>query len=122
MDAIHLQDLTFFAHHGVYEEEARLGQRFSIDLTCWLDLSKASQSDLYEDTVCYGSLTKAIEETVTGQRFNLIERLAGAICETVFNTDARIEKVTVRVQKPGAPLPIATGLASVELTRNRPAA
>ena len=27
MDAIHLQDLAFYAYHGVHAEEARLGQR-----------------------------------------------------------------------------------------------
>ncbi|MBA5777948.1 dihydroneopterin aldolase [Stappia sp. F7233] len=119
MDAIHLEDLAFYAFHGLHEEEARLGQRFHVDLTCWLDLDKASRTDEYADTVCYGSLTKAVEETVTKSRFYLIERLAGAIAETVLAADARIQKVRVRVHKPGAPLPIASGRVSVEITRER---
>ena len=44
MDAIHLQDLAFYAYHGVHAEEARLGQRFQVDLTCHVDLSEASAS------------------------------------------------------------------------------
>ncbi|GGB58334.1 7,8-dihydroneopterin aldolase [Roseibium aquae] len=120
MDAIHLEDLAFYAYHGVYDEEARLGQRFHVDLTCWLDLKAASTSDAYGDTVCYGSLAKAVEQTVTTTRFNLIERLAGAVAETLFGADERIQKVRVRIHKPGAPLPIPAGRVSVEILRNRP--
>lgn len=121
MDAIHLEDLAFYAFHGLHAEEARLGQRFHVDLTCWLDLSKASASDEYSDTVCYGTLTKAIEKTVTESRFYLIERLAGAIADAAFGVDGRIERIRVRVHKPGAPLPIASGRVSVEIIRERPA-
>ncbi|MBD8890204.1 dihydroneopterin aldolase [Roseibium litorale] len=120
MDAIHLKDLAFFAYHGLYEEEARLGQRFLVDLTCWLDLSAACESDEYEQTVCYAGLVKSVEQAVTGTRFNLIERLAAAIVEAVFKTDERIQKVRVKVEKPGAPLPVPSGTASVEIMRNRP--
>lgn len=120
MDAIYLEDMAFYAYHGLHEEEARLGQRFHVDLTCWLDLSEASRTDDYSSTVCYGSLAKTVEAAVTNSRFYLIERLAGAIAEAVFAADGRIEKVRVKVHKPGAPLPIAAGRVSVEITRDRP--
>lgn len=121
MDAIHLEDLAFFAFHGLHDEEARLGQRFIVDVTCWADLAPAAASDSYPDTVCYAGLTQAIEQAVTQTRFNLIERLAGAIAEAIFAADERIERARVRVHKPGAPLPIAAGKVSVEITRDRPA-
>lgn len=120
MDAIHLEDLAFFAFHGLHDEEARLGQRFIVDATCWADLGQASISDSYPDTVCYATLTRAIEQAVTQTRFNLVERVAGAIAEAIFNADSRIERTRVRVYKPGAPLPIASGKVSVEITRTRP--
>lgn len=120
MDAIHLEDLVFYAFHGVFEEETRLGQRFHVDLTCWLDLSLASQTDDYTDTVCYGALTKAVETAVTQTRFKLIERLAAAVADAIFDVDERIQRARVRIHKPGAPLPIATGKVSVEVMRDRP--
>ncbi|WP_310619428.1 dihydroneopterin aldolase [Flexibacterium corallicola] len=119
MDAIHLENLSFFAYHGLYEEEAQLGQRFIVDLTCWVDLEKASQTDAYEDTICYGALSKTVEKIVTTQRFNLIERLGGAICEGILQQDSRIQSVKVRVHKPGAPVPVACGAFSVEINRSR---
>lgn len=121
MDAIHLQDLAFYAFHGLHEEEARLGQRFIVDLTCRLDLTAPSLSDRYEETVCYATLTRTIEKVVTGSRFKLIERLAGAIAEAVLAADERIREISVRVHKPGAPLPIAAGRVSVAITRTRTA-
>jgi 7,8-dihydroneopterin aldolase/epimerase/oxygenase len=120
MDAIHLEDLSFFAYHGLYDEEARLGQRFHVDLTCWLDLSAAGETDDYDQTVCYASLVKAVETAVTTTRYKLIERLAAAVVEALFQVDERIERIRLRVHKPGAPLPIATGKVSVEIVRDRP--
>ncbi|MDX5594504.1 dihydroneopterin aldolase [Pseudovibrio sp. SPO723] len=119
MDAIHLEGLSFFAFHGLYEEEAKLGQRFVVDLTCWADLTAASMSDQYEDTICYGTLAKTVEQVVTQTRFNLIERLAGAVCEAVLEQDLRIARVRVRVSKPSAPVPVHAGSFSVEITRDR---
>ncbi|MBO0344788.1 dihydroneopterin aldolase [Roseibium limicola] len=121
MDAIHLNDLAFFAYHGVFDEEARLGQRFLVDLTCWLDLSLPGQTDAYEDTVCYASLVKAAEAAVTGNRVQLLEKLAQIIADAIFDADERIARVSIKVRKPGAPLPIAVGTVSVEITRDRPA-
>ncbi|MTI16417.1 dihydroneopterin aldolase [Rhodobacteraceae bacterium RKSG542] len=120
MDAIHLTNLSFFARHGLYEEEAKLGQRFEVDLSCYADLTEASISDDYAQTICYGSIAETVERVVTQERFNLIERLAGAICEAVFQLDKRIATVKITVRKPGAPVPVHAGMFSVELTRHRP--
>lgn len=119
MDFIVLQDLAFYAFHGLHEEEARLGQRFHVDLECGLDLSEASRTDEMDASVCYASLAKTVEQVVTGSRFYLIERLAGAIAEAVFSKDRRILTVKVRVHKPGAPLPLSAGKVSVEINRER---
>ncbi|MEI2384103.1 dihydroneopterin aldolase [Breoghania sp. JC706] len=118
MDRIILEDLSFFAYHGLHDEEARLGQRFHVDLTVWADLSAAGRSDNYDDAICYAKITRTVEEVVMGQRFKLIERLAQAIADAVL-ADKRIGKVAVRVHKPGAPLPIATGRVSVAIERSR---
>ncbi|WP_346895140.1 dihydroneopterin aldolase [uncultured Roseibium sp.] len=119
MDAIHLEDLAFFAYHGLYEEEAKLGQRFHVDLTCWVDLQKVCETDEYADTVCYASLLKTVETAVTETRFKMIERLAARVIEAVFDADVRIQRVRIRIHKPSAPLPVPTGKVSVELLRDR---
>ena len=119
MDHIIINDLVFFAYHGAFEEEQRLGQRFHIDLSCGLDLSKVSQSDELKDTICYTKLVETVERVVSNYQFKLIERLAGSILDEIFKLDPRIKKLKIRIHKPSAPLPRSTGNISVELTRVR---
>ena len=69
MDRIILRDLAFFAYHGVYQEEANLGQRFYFDLDCYLDLRPAGESDDEHQTVRYDHIAKRVETIVTEQRF-----------------------------------------------------
>ncbi len=45
--------MEFYGYHGVFAEENKLGQRFRVDLTASLDLSKAGQTDdLNATTLC----------------------------------------------------------------------
>ena len=48
-DYIRLNDMRFYAYHGVFPEEKKLGQRFEIDLEISCDLSKAGQNDNREN-------------------------------------------------------------------------
>ena len=40
-DEIHVEDLEVFAHHGVFPEENRLGQKFVISLVLYVDTRPA---------------------------------------------------------------------------------
>src|SRR5699024_10357343 len=37
-DRIELKGLECFGYHGVFDHEKRQGQKFIVDLTCWMDL------------------------------------------------------------------------------------
>ena len=54
MDRIYLTGISAFAFHGVYQEERRTGQRFSVDLIAEVDLYPAGVSDNLQDSVDYG--------------------------------------------------------------------
>lgn len=118
-DALHLRDLVFHGFHGVHSAEAQLGQRFHLDVTCWLDLEEASVTDQLAHTVCYAGLVQIIEEVVTQRRYDLIERLAGAVCQEILEREGCIEGVRVHLRKPFAALALPTGCAAVEITRWR---
>ena len=47
-DEIRIRGLEVWANHGVYEEEARLGQRFVVDMTLRLDTRRAGLTDELE--------------------------------------------------------------------------
>ncbi|MCX5569181.1 dihydroneopterin aldolase [Kaistia nematophila] len=119
-DRIFINDLRFFGFHGVLPEEAVLGQRFRVDITAELDLAEAGRTDDLTKTVHYGEMAVLIEEIGRTHRYKLIEALAEAIAKAVFETYPPVERLTVRVTKPEAPVPLATGVISIEIERERP--
>ncbi|HEX9987652.1 MAG TPA: dihydroneopterin aldolase [Chloroflexia bacterium] len=120
MDEIELRGLVFFGRHGVNPEETELGQRFSVDLSVWLDLSSAADSDDLNDTVSYSALYKLIRAEVEGTPSKLIEHVAGRILSKVLDHDPRISKARVAVGKISPPLKGSTiGEVYVRLERSR---
>ena len=120
MDEIRLTGLTFFGRHGVNPEETNLGQRFGIDVSFWLDLTKAISSDKIEDTVSYAAIFKLIRREVEGAPSQLLEHLAGRLMDCILGHDPRIQKVKVCVTKLNPPLAgSVTGSVSVTLERGR---
>lgn len=119
MDRILIRDLAFFAYHGVYEQEAQLGQRFYFDLDCYLDLRPAGASDDEQDTVRYDHVAKRVEMIVLGQRFKLIEALAEAVAADLLTFMPKLQSVRVKVRKPEAPIPAIVRDVAVEITRDR---
>ena len=117
-DHITLQGLIFFGRHGANPEETALGQRFGLDLTVWLDLSTAAQSDTLDDTVSYSALYKLARAEMEGEPSQLLEHLAARILRVVLSHDTRIREGEVTVTKINPPLKgSTTGDVSVTLRR-----
>ncbi len=116
-DHIKLTGIWGFGYHGVFDHEAKNGQDFYVDLEISLDLSAASKSDDLNDTIDYGSLTDLVVEEITGERVELIERLAGRIADRIKNQFKEIDKIAVTVHKPKAPVSAQVADISVTITR-----
>lgn len=118
-DRIVLTGLRVRGHHGVFSHERRDGQDFLVDLTVWLDLAPAGESDKLADTVDYGALAQATAEIVAGPPVDLIETVAGRIAAGTLAADPRIEAVEVTVHKPSAPIPLTFADVAVVVHRTR---
>jgi 7,8-dihydroneopterin aldolase/epimerase/oxygenase len=118
-DRIGVARIAVFGRHGVLLEEAVLGQRFYISLDARLDLARAGRSDDVAHTVSYADLTQIAVDIATERRFNLIEALAEAIAATILERFGAVEAITVRVDKPSAPVPAILDGVSIEITRHR---
>lgn len=116
-DQIKLTGIWGFGYHGVFDHEAKNGQDFFVDLELSVDLSAASKSDDLNDTIDYGSLADLVVEEITGERVELIERLAGRIADRIKSKFEEIEKVAVTVHKPKAPVAAQVADISVTITR-----
>jgi dihydroneopterin aldolase len=110
--------MVIYAHHGAFEEERKLGQRFEIDVELGLDLEQAALADRLDQSIDYEQAYKLIYDSVTEKRFHLIEALAHHIIKKLLDTFP-IESVTVRIRKPNVPINGSLDHVEVELTRTR---
>jgi dihydroneopterin aldolase len=118
LDRISLRGISGHGHHGVFAFERERGQRFVVDVECWLDLRAAAATDALADTVDYGALAKAVVSDIESQPLNLIEALAGRIADTCL-ASPRVQTVQVTVHKPEAPINAEVADVAVTLTRSR---
>jgi dihydroneopterin aldolase len=119
MDCIHLTEIRCYGYTGYLPEEQVLGQWFEVDVKLWLDLSQAAVTDAIADTLDYRSVISSIQNRVKTSKFALIERLAGAIADSILQQSDRVTQVQVTVTKPAAPIPDFGGKISIELTRTK---
>lgn len=117
-DRILLDDVRFYAQHGVTKAEQAVGAWFSVDAELALDLAPAALSDDVHATVDYGAVARRIVEIGTRQRVNLIERLASMIAEALLK-EFGVNEVRVRVRKLTPAMDGVMGTPGVELTRRR---
>ena len=104
-DTLRVRNMTFFAYHGLLPEEARLGQRFEVDVELRLSLAAAGAADDPALTVDYARLYEVVDAVVTGEaRFGLVEAVAEAVARAVGDTFERVDSVLVRVRKPNPPV------------------
>ncbi len=119
MDKIYLENLEFFAYHGVFDDEKKNGQTFYVSVTLELDLTAAGVSDDLDKTVNYGEVYDLIADVTLNRRFDLIEKLAYTIIEELLRKYAMVNAVNLRVEKPKAPGTTCLFPAAVELRRER---
>ena len=114
-----LKELVFFDRHGLLEEEAKLGQRFHLDVVVELDPSLDLATDSPESTVNYVELFETIKKIFTEQRFNMIEAAADAIAVGILERFTKLVSVTVEVKKPSVPVDCVCDYFAAEVTRCR---
>lgn len=101
---VRLINAVFYAHHGVLQEEHRIGGRYEVDVAMELDILDAAQKDSLAHTVDYERIYRLVEEIVLQNNFYLIERLAYLIACRVLDTYDMVQAVEVTVRKPNPPV------------------
>jgi 7,8-dihydroneopterin aldolase/epimerase/oxygenase len=119
MTSLELKDLAFFARHGALPEEAKLGQRFKLDVRLRLVDDLCYEEDRIEDAVNYAEVYEVVKEVFTAFRFNLLERAAEVIATEILERFEKVVEVTVVVKKPSVPVDCICEYFSAEVTRCR---
>ncbi|MGB3544837.1 dihydroneopterin aldolase [Rubrivirga sp.] len=101
---VRLVNAVFYAHHGVLEEEHRIGGRYEVDVAITLDVSEAAETDDLSKTVDYERVYSLVREVVTGNSSYLIERVGGRIATAVGEAYPTVDLIEVTIRKPNPPV------------------
>ena len=116
MDSIRIKNLKIPARHGVYEFEKEKDGIFEIDIELYLPLLKAGKSDRLEDTINYEDIISTVTKAFTEKQYALVEAATQSVCDRLLN-DFKIDKITIRVRKPHAPIDADFEAVEVQLNR-----
>lgn len=101
MDKILIKDLLLRGIIGINPEERVNKQDILINMVIFADIRKAAASDDIKDAVNYKSITKRIIAHVEESPDFLVEKMVTDIARIVI-TEFGVERVQVRLEKPGA--------------------
>ncbi|RNA66014.1 dihydroneopterin aldolase [Alteribacter keqinensis] len=119
MDNIYVTGMEFYAYHGAFPEENKLGQRWYVDVTLGMDAKPAGVSDDLEKTVNYADVYNEVKAVMEHEPVKLVETLCERIAAKILESFEIVELCTVKVMKPDPPIPGHYDSVAVEITRER---
>ncbi|MBL7775567.1 MAG: dihydroneopterin aldolase [Saprospiraceae bacterium] len=113
MAIIALEGMKFYAYHGVYEAEQRIGADYLVDVYVQTVTVPAAQTDLLETTINYESVYQICKMEM-GQPRKLLETVVNNIFQRMKKQFAGMMALKVRVRKLHPPLGGQVAAAWVE--------
>ncbi len=117
---IRLQNMVFYAFHGVHPAEQKLGQRFVVNICVNTDNQLDKQIKHLGDTVDYTKIYDDIAYIMQNNTFELLELCCNKIIETILSKYTLVTMVNIRIKKPAVPIQGILDCAEVEMERQRP--
>ena len=109
---IQIEGIECYSYHGCMEEEAKIGGRFSVDVTLHLDLTQAIATDNLSQTADYVVIHQIVREQMNISS-KLIEHVAGRILEKIKSLYPTCSQVIIKVIKFNPPVNGQMAKASV---------
>jgi len=103
MGTISLEGLEFFAYHGFYDEEQKIGNKYSVDITVTTDFTEAARRDKLSATVNYEELYR-ITHAAMQRPARLLEHIAHTIIGEIRKKYPDVVSVEVSVSKFNPPV------------------
>lgn len=117
MDKIHIKNLEVFARHGVFPEENVLGQKFVVSAVLYTSTREAGRADDLAKSIHYGEVSQFVTEFMEQNTFKLLETVAERLAEEQLLRTEHLEKVSLEIKKPWAPVGLPLETVSVEIER-----
>lgn len=103
MGQVALEGMEFYARHGYYEEERKIGNKYSVNVVLDLDFGDAALDDKLEGTVNYEKVYELVAEVMNIDAM-LLEHLAGKMIKKLKESFPQVTKVQVSVSKYNPPI------------------
>lgn len=115
---IFLNQVHFFAHHGVGGQETIVGNDFIIDLRLKTDIARAAETDDVANTVSYADVYEAVKEEMAIPS-KLLEHVCGRIVKRLFHDFPAVESIDLKLSKRNPPMGADLDAAGVEVHCDR---
>lgn len=111
---IGLEGMEFYAYHGVYEEERKIGGKYIVDVLVYTNAVDAELHDDLNGTVNYEQIYKAVDQNML-QPVKLIERLARKIMDDIRLFVVKEDTIRIKIRKLNPPLGAKVEASVVEM-------
>lgn len=118
MDKIYLQNLEVFAHHGYYEYEREMGQKFIINAVFTVDLKDITEEERNR-TISFSDAVSFIYDYTTSHMYKLVEVLADKLAAALLEKYPQVHSVNIKISKPQEPIRYRIDYPTVEVERSR---
>jgi 7,8-dihydroneopterin aldolase/epimerase/oxygenase len=117
MLTIHLHNLIFFAHHGLYEQEKILGNEFVVNVDIE-HLPITENINNIHQTINYVLVYNLVKQRMA-EPTDLLETIAQDLCTVIFNQFKLAQKVSISITKKHPPVLNFVGNVGVTFTAQR---
>lgn len=118
LDEIRIRGLRIFAHHGVFQEETRLGQTFVVNATLYTSTREGGLRDSLEDTISYADVCLFLTDFLQKNTWKLLEAAVEHTCRALLQHFPLLRGVELELEKPSAPIPLPFDSVSVRVNRS----
>ena len=114
-----LDDLHFFAYHGVSPQENVVGNEYILSLRLGADITRAMETDDVTDTLNYAEVYRVLKEEMEIPS-KLLEHVGGRLVRRLFREFPTLEHIDLKIAKRNPPMGADIASAGVEIHCLRP--
>lgn len=100
---IKLNNMRFYAAHGCYDTEQKVGGRFEVNLTVEYDATTAEQSDEIQDALNYLDLYQLVARQIATPS-HLLEHVVHRLAQAIGQQFPQTTRAQIEVSKIAPPL------------------
>ncbi len=112
---LHLEKLHFFAHHGIYEEEKKLGNEFELNISLSFTAPKPTITHI-DETINYAHIYAMAKAEMPEPR-ELLETYLSQLAEKIKTAYPQIVKLKMSLYKLKMPITNFEGRIGVEIEK-----